>query len=276
MREKWQDRIYQYSVEPPDGIWKQLSSELDDAFPNHAFPQKIYRTRIAPPAGIWQKISAALYGNEQTTKKPVRRILLWQKLSAAAAILVLIVWGGSKLINQSGQQPLASATRSNTPVLSNNLPVPEQSNAIKSSEQELPQPRASEQQEQTPVKNNFQFRSASSPSALRNPRFPDENETFGSGLMQASYALNTRKKIVLNPDGLSNCYINLSTPEGQLIRLSRKFGDLACCVSGEQGDAACQDKLNCYRDKIMQSTAAQSSGSGFIDMLNMVKQLSDN
>jgi hypothetical protein len=270
MREQWQDRIYNYSIEPPDGAWEQLSSALDDAFPGHVFPGKIYRTRIAPPSGTWQKISAVLYGNEQATQVPVRRILPWQKLTAAAAVLVLIVWGGLKLINQKAQQSLASVTKTNSPALTNNLSQPEQRipEEIRSS---IPV-----KQEQTFTKKDSRSLSLPSPSGLPNPRFPDEDLALGNASMPVSYAMNTRNKVVLNRDILSDCYINLSTPEGQLVRLSRKFGDLACCVSGEQEDAACQDKLNCYRDKIIQSTAASSSGSGFIDMLNMVKQLSDN
>ncbi len=276
MSERWRDRIYNYSTEPPEGMWKRIAAELESSHSYQDFPQKLYHSRIDPPTGSWQKISEALQNPVQDTVTGVKKIRVWGKFAAAAVLLGFIVWGGVKIFHAANKSSDIPVAENKTPVLTNHLPLAEQKDpAVKNSLAGTNSANNIVKQDRT-GNTTGRILTISSPSVLSEPRFPDENELINSGFMQANYAVNTRKKIVLNPDGLSDCYINLATPEGQLIRLSRRFGDLACCVSGEDHDPSCNDQMNNWRCRIIQSQVSPSSGSGFIDMLNMVKQLSDN
>lgn len=67
----------------------------------------------------------------------------------------------------------------------------------------------------------------------------------------------------------------LMTPDGQFIRMSKKLGDLLCCVSGEEQDPDCIDQMKRWRQKIAISNLTPSPGN-FMDILNLVKSLQEN
>ena len=79
----------------------------------------------------------------------------------------------------------------------------------------------------------------------------------------------------MNAGNLANRYITLMTPEGNIIRMSKKFTDMVCCVSGEDQDEACKDQMKKWREKIICSPACHSAGS-FMNMLDLVEALQDN
>ena len=69
-------------------------------------------------------------------------------------------------------------------------------------------------------------------------------------------------------------YAMLMTPDGNFIRISKKLGDLVCCVSGEEQDDECTDQLKKWRKKIANAPVAPSPGN-FMDILDMLHTLKD-
>jgi hypothetical protein len=79
----------------------------------------------------------------------------------------------------------------------------------------------------------------------------------------------------MNECDLSSRYITLMSPEGNIIRISKKLTDMACCVSGEDENNECKDQMKKWREKIICSPTCHSSGS-FMDILGLVDALQDN
>ncbi|MES1214210.1 MAG: hypothetical protein ABUT20_01735, partial [Bacteroidota bacterium] len=73
---------------------------------------------------------------------------------------------------------------------------------------------------------------------------------------------------------INNRYITLLTTEGNLIRMSTKLMDLACCVSGEEQDNMCKDQLQKWREKIACSPVNASSGN-VLDLLGLLTSIQD-
>ena len=78
-----------------------------------------------------------------------------------------------------------------------------------------------------------------------------------------------------NTDDVSDRYIMLMTPDGNFIRMSKKWADLACCVSGEDQDSGCKDQLQRWREKIACAPVAPSPGN-FMDILNLISILQND
>ena len=67
----------------------------------------------------------------------------------------------------------------------------------------------------------------------------------------------------------------LMTPDGNIIRMSKKLCDLVCCVSGQEQDEGCKSQLKIWQEKMASSSVAPSPGN-FMDILNLVSTLQDN
>ena len=100
---------------------------------------------------------------------------------------------------------------------------------------------------------------------------PEETyrEMHYAGAMQAAIAHYETKK------NMDSRYIMLMTPDGNIIRMSKKLSTLVCCVSGEEQDADCKDQLQRWREKIACAPGTHSPGN-FMDILSLVSSLQDN
>ena len=74
---------------------------------------------------------------------------------------------------------------------------------------------------------------------------------------------------------ITNRYILLMTPDGNIIRMSKKLRELVCCVSGEDQDKDCTDQMKKWRENIGNPSSTHSS-SNFIDVLDLVKSMQEN
>jgi hypothetical protein len=64
----------------------------------------------------------------------------------------------------------------------------------------------------------------------------------------------------------------LMTPNG-IVRVSKKLGDIVCCVTGEAEDEDCKDQLKKWQQKMATTTVAPGN---FMDILTLVSSLNDN
>ena len=75
MNSNFQDRLKNFEVDPPAGLWNKIGSALDDR-PELMLAEKLVQFEMEPPAGSWKKITNRLYPASTTSRKPVKRFLL--------------------------------------------------------------------------------------------------------------------------------------------------------------------------------------------------------
>lgn len=300
------DRLYNYEVSPPNGIWEKISAELDESELGARFPFKLRELAVIPPVQAWHKIVAYLdetslvhdyaarlggismtapaatwdkiaskldAGEELIPSK--KRTIPWFRYAAAAAILAMLIWAGTGLLNNKSKEAELAKSNFTTPVQptpDNQITVP----VIDSTEikkelalDEFRNDQALEASKKTFAKLDLPAKR----SKIRNAAdffFASEssnNETTSRGF---SFGND-------DPDCLElSCrYVMLMTPEGNIIRMSKKLIDLVCCVSGEDQDKDCVDQMKKWREKLAYTPAGHSPGN-FIELLNLVNALQEN
>lgn len=312
-----QNKMYNYEVPPPPGVWEKIAAELDESELSAGFPRRLHAIRVEPPVHIWQSIAATLdepamvsdyssklYGIETTppagawnkikttldaeheTAVPEHRKLFpLLRYAAAAAIIGVIVFGAiqlftgkkndievAKIMEQPKNDTIAPLTKETNTPGDNNIaatdPISDDA-ALEASKQTYAKLDLS-------VTNRIKKQTVdffADPVGLTNvftELNPQETyrELHSSETNEAGPAHNDKK------ESLKNRYIMLMTPDGNIIRMSKKLGGILCCVSGEEQDDGCKDQLKKWREKIAGSPSS-SSGS-FLDVLNMVSSLQEN
>ncbi|HEX4876187.1 MAG TPA: hypothetical protein VFV31_05905 [Chitinophagaceae bacterium] len=298
-----QHTIYHYEVQPPGAVWEKIEEELDDSCLSSAFPQKLKEAAIVPPehawatiidalenntgkdnlaaklqaaealppAGVWQKIETALDTGDAAVQ-PFKKIRPLLRYAAAAAIAGLLLWGGYSLLTDKPEKATAAVQnpatdqqeKGATPPAPTTLPAEDIARTgADAAVEEARNDAALEASKKTYAKLD----AATIQKKIRNVSSFD----FGA---TAEDDTAPGKTTVIN-NNINHRYIVLMTPEGNIIRMSKKLKDLVCCISGEEVDAACLDQMKRWREKIMSSSAVHAPGN-FADILDLVTSLQDN
>ena len=276
MNSTLQNKILNYEVDPPAGAWKKIEEALDESELAQEFPSMLYGAEVIPPVSVWKKIVASLDAGLEETIPDRRRIFPLYKYAAAAVVIGFLAWGGIRLLNNGSgnkemvkQEVTMPENDKQAPMINpgNSIPVENISSAENNvSTEEARNDAALEASKKTfakldlPVKSRIKeiasgFSFASSPETANMRGIMTPNE--------------------INPGNSSGRYFTLMTPEGNIIRMSKKLTDMVCCVSGEDENDACKDQIKKWREMIICSPACHSTGS-FMDMLDMVEALQDN
>lgn len=299
------DRLYNYEVAPPNSVWEKISTELDESELGAKYPFKLrelaiippvqawhkivryldesslvnnYAARLAaisvmPPAGTWDKIASELDADSAVLPTP-KRTIPWFRYAAAAAIMAMLIWAGSSLVNNKSNEPDVANSNSIPPVQPIVI-IPIAEPAFDSSEinkqlalDEIRNDEALEASKKTFAKLDVATRS----SKVRNAA------DFFFASESSSNETTTRGFSFGNDDSdcleLSCRYVMFMTPEGNIIRMSKKLSDLVCCVSGEDQDKDCVDQMKKWREKLAYTPAGHSPGN-FIELLNLVSALQE-
>lgn len=255
------------AIQPPEYVWHSISSALDNLDSESVIAAKLQRAAIAPPVSVWQKIETALAA-ETVPGHPQKKIRPIFKYAAAAALVGLLAWGGSRLLNNKAEEvPQAAQPQQTNPApVTTILPpeIPGGDIAASSADAAMEEARndaALEASKKTYARldvNTVQ-KKIKNVSAFNFGISSDENDTINK----------TDKTTDIN-----NRYVVLMTPEGHFIRMSKKLKDMVCCLSGEEADDACLDQLKRWREKILSSRAVHAPGN-FADILNLVTSMQD-
>lgn len=298
-----QHKLYHYEVQPPGKVWEMIEVELDDSCLSSAFPKKIIEAAVTPPehawaniidalennsgkdnlaaklraaealppAGVWQKIEMALNTGDATAQ-PLKKIRPFLRYAAAAAIAGLLLWGGYSLLNEKPEKATAAVQPPDNnkkeegvvPPVPTTLPGEDIARiGADAALEEARNDAALEASKRTYAKLD----AATIQKKIRNVSSFD----FGAS---AEDDTAPGKTTVIN-NNINHRYIVLMTPEGNIIRMSKKLKDLVCCISGEEVDAACLDQMKRWREKILSSSAVHAPGN-FADILDLVTSLQDN
>lgn len=277
-----QHRMLNYEVTPPAGVWNKISAELDEAGLEQHYPSRLYDYEVAPPSSIWEKINSTLDEKEKVILPERKRVIPFFKYAAAAAIIGMLAWGGirffthntvnkEKVANQtiipvnsdsnSTIQNISPATQENTTSLNNN-----DTEEINATEQEARNDAALEASKKTYAKLDLPVNSKLKTVA---------DFYFDANILPVG---NTRGLDFDAPpsdeedNNMADRYIMLMTPDGNIIRVSKKLGSLVSCVSGEEQDKSCTEQMKMWRQKVVNSSKGHSSGN-FMDILSLVSSL---
>lgn len=273
MSNSLQHKLNNYEVNPPPAVWDKIATALDETDDTAEYPSKLYNMELAPPSFVWEQISSSL--NEADPKViPMRKKAnSFYRYAVAAAVIGLVAFGITKWVAGNDQPTIndvakASTTKSAGSVEKKNLTDPSVIRKYAGTEV-INSPAETEHTE-----------SAQLPQSTRTHSRKIETEGISSALYSSE---ESTIDVSSNPiyayedhvPAIADRYIMLMTPEGKFIRMSKKWGNLVCCVSGEEQDADCKDQLKKWQAKIASSTLAPAPGN-FMDILSLVSSLDDS
>ena len=264
------NKMYDFEVTPPENSWDKIAMSLDEAESGRTYPNKLYELEIAPPPDAWNKISQALEEQAQpvmTKQKPKLRTLL--RYAAAAILIGLIAFGiFSMLDNRNTQNGEEIARIPLRPDTSMETSPPKDHNDgnmdLAKKNQEEEDNTALELSKKMVARLDPPVKAATPINDVSIQRPPFSNSRYDeSELNQTIYAYEDHV-----PD-ISDRYVMLLTPDGNIIRMAKKWSDLLCCVSGEQQDEECKDQLRKWQEKMATSVLAPTPGN-FMDILGLI------
>jgi hypothetical protein len=272
-------KLYDQEVNPPSGVWDRIAASLED----EAVGRKLYHTEATPPANNWNKIAAALDAEE--AQRPAFAANLynaevqppataWQQIAAS-----LDEAQPARVIPMQQRRTtfyryLAAAVLAGVAVLAawNWLGSSEEESAIASTDTISVKPLIEQTTKDTrttpaPEMTDEQLLAATTGESLK----PTRTRTGSTnGYSNALYTSNN----TVTAQHPADRYIMLITPDGNVIRMSKKWGDMVCCVSGEEQDDACKDQLQRWQEKMAEAPVAPSPDN-FMDILTLVNTLNE-
>lgn len=274
----FQDKMYNYEIEIPKDAWKKISNALNESEKPIEFDSKIYNIEIAPPNSAWRKINKSLDLKNNFVVNRQRKISLRIRYAAAATIIGLVAFGTIKWLSKGSEDKL-SKIENNLPaknsIISLNTQTSSKSNsnnvikklsgndiALENGKHNLIKSFSPDRKKiRKTVNRPVDLINASSENTLTKLR-----HSKSSQFSFANYKINNSS---------ADRYITLMTPEGKVIRMSQKWGDLVCTVSGEDQNMECKNQLEKWRERLVCSPLAPSPGN-FLDIISMVNSLKEN
>lgn len=240
-------KLQQLQVTPPSFAWEQIAGELNEDASFNIISKKLTNLSVEPPAHIWHKIETSLDKPETkvVTMQPVRNRLI--KYAAAACVIGLLGFFGYRLFESSSKD---------TDIL---MQIAAQSDSKQQTITSQNSPAVSA----APVKHNAAQKTIIEPLTVSTAN-PGMAAAIKTPLGNAySTTLERNREI----DGR---YIVLMTDDGNVVRMSKKLGNMADCIAGESPDASCNDQIAQWQKELVAATP-----DNFLDLLEMASKESD-
>jgi hypothetical protein len=271
-----QNKILNYGVSPPAGVWEKIAEALDESELAHEFPSRLYEAEVIAPVAAWNKIASSLDAEQKTKKTEQKRISPFVKYAAAAVVFGFLAWGAIQLLNKRSVNNEVVTGQSIQP--EKNFVIPQTDPASVTSPQNSA--TAENNNNSDEARNDAALEASKKTFAKLELPVKSRIREIASGFSFDSSPGTANNPGILSNDEITDCdlssrYINLLTPEGNIIRMSKKLTDMACCVSGEDENKDCKDQMKKWREKIICSPTCHSAGS-FMDILGLVEALQDN
>jgi hypothetical protein len=306
-------KMLDLSVTPPPGVWTgiaaQLNSELkaDEA----SVAKKMYDLLVMPPASVWKKIAAQL--PQQHTKKEGRLITLHsRKAIAAAAAMVILTVGAWYFLDKTNSVDNNTAARQSTTTTpaGNHSTTHTRTPAADTEIGERPaeqidqlnsKPLAALSGEETNLFNRYANRHGARRTAFYDYQpistsyaGVDEDHAieFTDGNMpnveaplirDANGQLILDKKLVA-PD---ECYITVTSPNGEQTRISSKFLHIISTINQEaepqdyfdfmmQENSLWKIRFSEWKEKFLNQASLVPTPTSFTDILELKDLLMEN
>jgi hypothetical protein len=187
------------------------------------------------------------------------------KYAAAAVVLAALAWGGVRVL--SGEK------KADEIVKTGDKPAIDPKTVPGNAEENIP-PVVTEEVAVTEEEARNDAALEASKKTYAKLNTPKRNKITNAAGFHFSFEVPDP---VIAPDDMDPAtrYIVLMTPDGNFIRMSKKWSDLLCCVAGEEEDAGCTDQLKKWREKLASSSQTASPGN-FGDIMDLVKSLQND
>ncbi len=314
MSNSLQHKLYNQEVTPPTRVWEQVAAELDashlaDKFPGQlqnaevtppancweeiavaistpSFPQQLREMEVAPPTGAWSAIAAQLNDNITAGVPATRKTIPWIRYAAAAALVGILAFGASRFLGNKNNNELAIEQADSTNLAKNNDSPAAGVPMISDDSIRDEAPDQSEESTNVPAAT-----AGNHPGSNRAHQALLAANLYESPASTISYSDAIRPAVTYRdlpcsdvPSSIQYAssgaidmagrYTLMMTSDGRIVRVSKKLGDLICCVSGEETNAECQDQLRKWRQTLADSPLAPSPGN-FMDILDLVNTLQE-
>lgn len=250
------DKLYNMEQVPPARAWDKIAAALDESHLGDQFPATLYHAEVAPPTGAWEKIAAGIDSHPKVVQMAAHRPT-FLRYAVAACVIGLVALGILMYTGIIGDYK----TPDNTELVTTGTT-----------------PKPSEESQQTPNQNNLPTREIS-PDDLVNEERPviaDASPARPVRKGKSNNSVNRQDEGVnavyaYNDHIPADNYVMLMTPNG-FVRMSKKLGDIVCCVAGELEDEDCKDQLKKWQQKMATSTVAPGN---VMDILDLASTLND-
>nr|WP_294905930.1 hypothetical protein [uncultured Lacibacter sp.] len=261
--------------EAPAFVWEQLEQQLSsDAFDSRV-AAVLHTTEITPPAAAWASIEQSFEEKQAPVISINRNNKHFYRVAVAAALVGVLAWGGYRLLNNNNNNnssPAEAIASTDIPEQQKAAPAvkPADSNTVVSDEE----PETTTAIRRIQIKERIKQKLAS-PDALAYAETPDHN-------LQNNVAYqgihHQQTEVPQQTNGFSESqYFLVLNDNGELVRVSKKIGNLKCAVgNGAPVDAAsalqskdCNEQIKRWREK-MAMAAAISASAGDIDLNQLI------
>ncbi|THU39793.1 hypothetical protein FAM09_07810 [Niastella caeni] len=297
--------LFNLEVTPPPEVWPDIAARLNTEFDAEETPvaQKMFDLSVPPPAGAWQKIAAHL-PQQESAKKEGKLISLSVRKTVAAAAMVLLTLGAWYFLdktNNADEGSVAGKT-TNTSTVHNSSPAQSRT------------PAADTEIDERPVESidHKPLASLSTTDAgMINARFGTRNRTRRTAFydyqpIATSYAgvdedkaveftennnptveaplirdangqVILDKKLITSPD---DCYITITSPNGQQTRISSKFLHIISTLNDDvepqdyfdfmmQENSLWRIRFSEWKEKFMNQASLIPTATSFTDILEL-------
>jgi hypothetical protein len=304
-------KMLELSVTPPAGLWSTIAAELN---PSHETDEvlvanKLNNISVAPPATVWEKIAAYLSAQQPAVKKEGRVIALHSSRKAiiAAAAMVLLTVGAWYFLDKANttDTPEVAGKAATAPADSKSVTTPDRTRAadIEIGEAISQKPIAAlTASADVNMLNNRYNRHGARRTAFYDYQ-PIATSYAGTDDMQAVDFTNANspdveaplirdakgqvildKKLVTSPD---NCYINVTSPNGEQTRISSKFLHIISTLNQEaepqdyfdfmmQENSLWKVRFSEWKEKFMTQASFVPTANSFSDILELKDLLMEN
>jgi len=274
---RFPEKLYQLEITAPPSSWQIISEQLDDAAQEGTIAEKLYAAELAPPIAAWNHIQLALETEESISKPAEKRFYPFWKYAAAAIVIGFLGFAAWQFLLSPEKTAINPTASFNTPELEALTHASAGIDAAINNEA------------------TDRINTTSDPEAREEAALESSKKTFAkldiSPARRAAIAASFSFDELLSPEELNNGhhlgfaeavpttgkkddrYVLLMTPEGHFIRMSKKLGNMVCCVAGEEKDTQCSNMMDKWQKQLACSNAAHPGN--FMDILSLVSSLEE-
>lgn len=271
------DKLYQLEIKAPASSWDIISQQLDEAAQDGTVAEKLYAAEIAPPIAAWNHIQLALETADAVTQPAIKRFYPFWKYAAAAIVIGFLGFAAWQFLLSPEKTVISPTVSFNTPELE----------ALTHASAGIDAAINNEEADR--------INSTTDPEAREEAALESSKKTFAkldfSPARRAAIAASFSFDELLSPEEINNNhhlgfaeavpnagqkddrYVLLMTPEGHFIRMSKKLGNMVCCVAGEEKDTQCSNMMDKWQKQLACSDAAHPGN--FMDILSLVSSLEE-
>ncbi|HYM95361.1 MAG TPA: hypothetical protein VET23_14580 [Chitinophagaceae bacterium] len=279
MKNNFQNKIYNYEVIPPENSWGKIADVLDHAEQKKNFSSKLYHLEVTPSVLAWEKIKKSLpVTSGAETQKKTKTSPFFQ-YAAAAVIIGLIIWGSSIFLDSNKSKKVIA--KENAVFQTTDSTISAKKGAVGTIDNSTASEQARDDAALEASKHILAKVDLPGINRLSEYRTVPAEMIRLAADKNSGLAINYHDAIMASSfpyaetnNNIADRYILLMTPDGNIIRMSKKWADLVCCISGAEQDEGCKDQLQRWREQVACSASALSPGN-FIDILSLISSLKD-